>query len=84
MISYEIIMINKILKERGLEHLICASLYNKAYETILSILNIPKWEITKFQPLLTPTIWSSNPNRINEVLAMPYWDKLIDLFGKLY
>lgn len=73
MYSHEIAMIHKILKKRGLEHLICDYLYSRSYEAVLEILNLPEWQKDEFKPLLTTCIWQRSANEIQAILALKAW-----------
>ena len=68
---YEYELIDKLLKEKGLEHLKCKRLYQRKYSEVVAILNLffnlPEEKKELFLPLLSSTIWNSNLENIKEI-----------------
>ena len=70
----ERILIDKELKKRNLEHLICDYLYLLSYSSVIEILDLPCWNDPKFQGLLTSNIWNSNAKEIQTILSLKEWN----------
>ena len=67
-------LINQLLKENRIEHLISERLYMKGFNEVKAILEMPEWEDEKFKGLLTSTIWNSNATDVKNKLYLPYWN----------
>ena len=69
--TYEYELIDKFLKDKGLEHLKCKQLYQRKYSEVVAILNLflnlPEEQKKLFMPLLTSTIWNSNPENVKAI-----------------
>ena len=50
--------------------LVCDFLFERSYEEIKSILELPYWNDEKYSFLLTSNIWKSNAKEIKEILEM--------------
>ena len=70
----ERILIDKELKKRNLEYLICDYLYLLSYSSVIEILDLPCWNDPKFQSLLTSNIWNSNAKEIQTILSLKEWN----------
>lgn len=70
----ERILIDKELKKRNLEYLICDYLYLLSYSSVIEILDLPCWNNPKFQGLLTSSIWNSTAKSVQQKLSLPYWN----------
>lgn len=68
MLPYERELIDKLLKDRGLEHLKSNFLYKRKYSEVLNVLNLPYWKNNLYKHLLTPTIWNSNYQEITTII----------------
>lgn len=82
MLPYEYELINKVLKERGLEHLKSKYLYKRSYQEVIRILDLPEWNNPKFKHLFTSNIWLTNSENIKAILALKEWDN--PLFKPLF
>ena len=69
----EIALINELLRKKGREDLICDVLYERSFQEVKVILEMPEWKDKKFQELLTSNIWQSNATDIQTILQMPEW-----------
>ncbi len=71
MLPHEFELIDKFLKDKGLEHLKCKQLYKRKYSEVVAILNLffnlPEEQKELFMPLLTSTIWNSNPENVRAI-----------------
>ena len=69
--TYEYELIDKFLKDKGLEHLKCKQLYQRKYSEVVAILNLflnlPEEQKKLFMPLLTSNIWHSNLENVRAI-----------------
>jgi len=77
-LPYEYELIDKLLKDKDLEHLKCKLLYQRKYSEVVAILNLffnlPEEQKELFMPLLTSTIWNSNLKNV---------EAIFDIFSEL-
>jgi len=71
MLPYEYELIDKLLESKGLNHLKSKRLYKRKYSEVVAILNL-FFNLTEeqekiFMPLLTSTIWQSNPENVKAI-----------------
>ena len=71
MLPYEYELIDKLLESKGLNHLKSKRLYKRKYSEVVAILNL-FFNLTEeqkelFMPLLTSTIWNSNPENVKAI-----------------
>ena len=68
---YEYKLIDKLLEEKGLNHLKSNLLYKRKYSEVVDILNLffnlSEEQKELFMPLLTSNIWQSNPQNVKAV-----------------
>jgi len=70
--STEKILIDIYLKKIGREDLNCDKLYERSYNYVVDILEMPEWKDPRFAKLLTSTIWHSNYEDVKDILSMPH------------
>ena len=65
--------INLLIGDR--KDLISEFLYQKrSVSSVKEILELPYWEDSKYESLLTSNIWQSNAKEIKAILELPYWN----------
>ena len=64
--------IKELLKDR--QDLIIELLWQRDYEEIKKIIEMPEWKDKKFRSLLTSNIWKSNYEEIKKIIEMPEWN----------
>lgn len=62
----------ELLKDKP--ELMCNLVFERKYETVKAILDLPYWQDPKFKPLLTSNIWKSNAENVEKILELKQWD----------
>lgn len=67
-------LMDKILKEKGLEYLKNKKMYKRNIMDFLLILDFEFWKDERYKHLLCSNIWYSSLDNIINILTLKYWD----------